>query len=167
MSLVIASPPGSSPPPNHTYSYYTTLTGAAQVTIKDVTTFRGRAGWAADNWLPYMFGGVAIGRMDASRSVSSDVTLRDDEVVTTTDLFGNVTTTALPPVFFAVPSLSVSANEKKINAYVVGWTAGLGFEYCLWGGLFMRAEYEYTKFTPIKDTPIALNSAKLGVGYKF
>ena len=45
------------------------------------------------------------------------------------------------------------ANEKKIDAYVVGWTAGLGFEYCLWGGMFMRGEWEYTKFTPIKDTP--------------
>ena len=167
VSLVISNPAGSSPPPNHSYSYYTTLTGAAQVTIKDVTTFRGRAGWATGNWLPYMFGGVAVGRMDVSRSVTSNVTLRDDETVTTVDLFGNITTTALPPVYYSVPSLSLTADEKKINAYVVGWTAGLGFEYCLWGGLFARVEYEYTKFTPTKNTPIALNSAKFGVGYKF
>ena len=167
MSLVISNPAGSSPPPNHSYSYYTTLTGTAQVTIKDVTTFRGRAGWAADNWLPYAFAGIAVGRMDASRSVTSNVTLRDDETVTTVDAFGNITTIALPPVYYAVPSLSLTADEKKVNAYVFGWTAGLGFEYCLWGGLFMRAEYEYTKFTPIKNTPIALNSAKLGIGYKF
>jgi opacity protein-like surface antigen len=167
ISLVIANPAGSSPPPNHTYSYYTTLTGAAQVTIKDVTTFRGRAGWAAGNWLPYAFGGIAVGRMDAQRSVSSNVTLRDDETVTTVDAFGNVTTFSLAPVYSPVPSVSLTADEKKVNAYVVGWTGGLGFEYCLWGGMFMRAEYEYTKFTPIKNTPIAMNSARLGIGYKF
>jgi opacity protein-like surface antigen len=167
IALFVSSPAGSSAPPNHSYSYAVSLAGAAQVTIKDVTTFRGRAGWAADNWLPYMFGGLAVGRMDASRSVTSDVYRYDYETVTSVDIFGNVTTNVLPPVVLHVPSLSLTADDKKVNAYVVGWTAGLGFEYCLWGGMFMRAEYEYIKFTPTKNTPIALNSAKLGIGYKF
>jgi opacity protein-like surface antigen len=167
ISLAIPNPTGSAPPPNHSYTYNTTLTGKAAVTIKDITTFRARAGWAADNWLPYMFGGLAVGRMDVFRSVSINVTLRDDETVTIIDPLGNVTTFALPPAFYAIPSLSVSASEHKTNAFVAGWTAGLGFEYCLWRGMFVRGEWEYTKFTPIKDTPIALNSVKMGVGYKF
>ena len=167
ISLAIPNPPGTPAPPNHTYSYNTTLAGTASVTIKDITTFRGRAGWAAGNWMPYMFGGVAVGRMDVYRSISSNVVRREDETQTIIDGFGNTVTVSLAPVFTTVPSLSLSASEQKVNAFVAGWTAGLGFEYCLWAGLFMRAEWEYTKFTPIKDTPIALNSAKLGVGYKF
>jgi outer membrane immunogenic protein len=167
LSLAIANPAGSSPPPNHTYTYNTTLTGAAAATIKDVVTFRGRVGWAGGDFMPYMFGGVAVGRMDVSRSVTSNVVLRDDQTVTQTDAFGNVTTFNLAPVFSNVPTLSVTSSEHKTNAFVPGYTAGLGLEYCLWGGLFMRAEYEYVKFLSVKDTTISLNSVRAGIGYKF
>ncbi|MHC2331877.1 outer membrane protein [Bradyrhizobium sp. USDA 4454] len=167
MALAIVSPPGSAAPPNHTYTYNTSLDGAAAATIKDVITFRGRAGWAFDGFLPYMFGGLAVGRMDVSRSVSTNVVLRDDVTATTTDAFGNQTTSIVSTSFTQVPSLTQTASEHKSNAFVAGWTAGLGFEYCLWGGLFMRGEWEYVKFSPIKDTSISLNSVRAGLGYKF
>jgi opacity protein-like surface antigen len=167
LSLAITNPTGSTPPPNHTYTYNTTLTGQAALTIKDVTTFRGRAGWAAGDFMPYMFGGFAVGRMDVSRSVSSNVVLRDDQVVTTTSLTGTVTTTNLPPVFSPVPAVSTSTNEHKSNQFVPGWTAGLGLEWCMWGGLFLRGEWEYIRFATVKDTTVSLNSARLGIGYKF
>jgi outer membrane immunogenic protein len=167
LSLAIANPPGTSPPPNHSYTYNTTLTGAAAATIKDVVTFRARAGWAGGDFMPYAFGGLAVGRMDVSRSVTSNVVLRDDQTVIQTDIFGNTTTFALAPVFSPVPSLSVSSSERRTNDFVPGYTAGLGFEYCLWGGLFMRAEYEYVKFLSVKDTTISLNSVRAGLGYKF
>ncbi|MGY3442946.1 MULTISPECIES: outer membrane protein [unclassified Bradyrhizobium] len=167
MALAIVSPPGSAAPPNHTYTYNTSLDGAAAATIKDVITFRGRAGWAFDGFLPYMFGGLAVGRMDVSRSVSTNVVLRDDVTATTTDAFGNQTTSIVSTSFTQIPSLSQTASEQKTNAFVAGWTAGLGFEYCLWGGLFMRGEWEYVKFSPIKDTSISLNSVRAGLGYKF
>jgi len=167
MSLAIVSPPGSAAPPNHTYTYNTSLDGSAAVTIKDVMTFRGRAGWAFGDFLPYMFGGLAVGRMDVSRSVGTNVVLRDDVTATTTDAFGNVTTSIVSTAFSPVPTLSKNASEQKTNAFVAGWTAGLGFEYCLWGGLFLRGEWEYVKFSPVKDTAISLNSVRAGLGYKF
>ncbi len=86
-SLEIVNPPGQTNPPNVTTTYGVTLTGRAAVQIKDAITLRGRAGWATGNFLPYVFGGLAVGRMDVSRSVTSNVTRRDD--VTTTDIFGN------------------------------------------------------------------------------
>ncbi|MCA6123092.1 porin family protein [Bradyrhizobium sp. WSM 1704] len=167
LALNIVNPPGSAAPPNHTYTYQTSMDGAAAAAIKDVLTFRGRAGWTFGGFMPYMFGGLAVGRMDISRSVSTNVVRRDDQTVTTTDAFGNVTTTNLAPVFTQIPGQSVTVSEHKTNAFVAGWTAGLGFEYCLWGGLFMRGEYEYVKFSPIKDTNISLNSVRAGLGYKF
>jgi outer membrane immunogenic protein len=167
ISLGIVNPPGSSPPLNHTYTYNTTLTGAASLQVKDVLTLRGRAGWATGNFLPYVFGGVAVGRMDVYRSVTSRVILQDDAVVTTTDQFGNVTTTSLPPVFSNIPSLSQTSTQQRTNNFTAGWTGGLGVEYMLWGNVFMRGEWEYIKFLSVMDTSVTLNSVRAGIGYKF
>ena len=131
--------------------------------LKDVITFRGRAGWAYENFLPYMFGGLAVGRMDVYRNVTSAVTRRDD--VTSTDIFG-VTSTTIGPTL-PVPSVSQSLTQERTNNFVVGWTLGLGMEYMVWNCLFLRGEWEYIKFVQVMNTPIAMNSARLGIGYKF
>jgi outer membrane immunogenic protein len=167
IALGVVNPPGSSPPPGHTYTYNTTLNGAAALQIMDVLTLRGRTGWATGNFLPYLFGGLAIGRMDVARSVSTNVVLRDDEVVTQIDQFGNTFTFSLPPVFSNIPSLSTTNSEHRTNSFVAGWTAGLGMEYMLWGNVFMRGEWEYIKFLSVKDTSVNMNSLHAGIGYKF
>jgi outer membrane immunogenic protein len=167
IALGIVNPPGTNPPPNHTYTYNTTLTGAAALQIKDVLTLRGRAGWATGNFLPYVFGGIAIGRMDVARSVRTNVVLRDDQTVTQTDQFGNTITISLPPVFTPIPTLSQSNSEHRTNSFVAGWTGGIGVEYMLWGSVFMRGEWEYIKFLSVKDTVVTMNSARVGIGYKF
>jgi outer membrane immunogenic protein len=166
-SISLAIPNSASAPPNHTYTYNTTLTGAASLQIKDVMTFRGRAGWAAGNFMPYIFGGLAVGRMDVFRSVTSNVVLQDDQTTTTTDAFGNVTTVALPPVYSNVPSLSTSTSQERTNNFVVGWTGGIGTEYMVWNGLFLRGEWEYIKFLSVMNTSVTMNSLHLGLGYKF
>jgi outer membrane immunogenic protein len=167
LSRAIPNPAGTVVPANHTYTYNTTLTGDAALQIKDVLTFRGRAGWAAGAFLPYMFGGVAVGRMDVARSVTSNVVLRDDSVATLVDQFGNTITVAQPSVFTPIPSLSQSMKEERTNSFVAGWTAGLGLEYCLFGNLFVRGEWEYIRFINVKDTAVSMNNVRAGIGYKF
>jgi len=162
-SLELVNPPGQTNPPGVTSTYVVTLTGRAAVQVKDAITFRGRAGWAAGNFLPYVFGGVAVGRMDVSRSVTSTVTRRDD--VTTTDFFG-VTTTTIGPTL-PVPAQSQSLIEQKTNAFTAGWTAGLGMEYMLWGNVFMRGEWEYVKFLAVKNTVVQANNLRASIAYKF
>jgi outer membrane immunogenic protein len=162
-SLEIVNPPGQTNPPGVTSTYGVTLTGRAAAQVKDAITFRGRAGWATGNFLPYVFGGVAVGRMDVSRSVTSTVTRRDD--VTTTDFFG-VTTTTIGPTL-PVPAQSQSLIEQKTNAFTAGWTAGLGMEYMLWGNVFMRGEWEYVKFLAVKNTVVQANNLRASIGYKF
>jgi opacity protein-like surface antigen len=166
MALGIVNPPGSSPPVNHTYTYETSLNGNARLQVKDVLTLRGRAGWATGSFLPYVFGGVAVGRMDVARSVTTNVVLRDDATETET-IGGNTITVNLPPVFTNIPSLSVTDAEERTNSIVAGWTGGLGLEYCLWGNVFMRGEWEYIKFLSVKDTTVSMNSLRAGIGYKF
>ena len=167
LTRAIVNPTGTTAPINHTYTYNTTVGGSAAAQIKDVLTLRARAGWAAGDFMPYMFGGIAVGRMDVARSVSTNVDLSDDAVQTIVDQFGNTAVINLPPVISNIPSLSQSTQERRTSSFVGGWTAGLGTEFCLFGNVFMRAEWEYIKFLSVKDTVISMNSGRVGIGYKF
>ncbi|MBR0725235.1 porin family protein [Bradyrhizobium manausense] len=122
------------------------VTSSASIAISDLATFRGRAAYAWGCFLPYMFGGLALGKADISRSV-----LVTDSVST-----NGTTWTALQPL---------SANDTQHNHLIYGYTAGLGMDVNLVGGLFMRAEWEYIRFTSQVDTSI--NTVRAGLGYKF
>ena len=43
---------------------------------------------------------------------------------------------------------------------------GLGIEVMLWGGLFMRGEWEY-RFLAVKNKVVSANHLRFGLGYKF
>lgn len=121
--------------------------GTASAKIKDMLTLRGRAGWAIDNFLPYAFAGLALGRIDIARTVT----------VTERDTYSDGTT------FTSSTPSTLTDN----NVFAYGYTAGLGLEAMLWGGLFARAEYEYVNFTSVKNVKITTNSVRAGLGYKF
>ncbi|MEO6381056.1 MAG: outer membrane beta-barrel protein [Nitrobacter sp.] len=124
-----------------------TATSAAAISISDMATFRARAAYACGSFLPYMFGGVALGNADISRSF----TVQDR---------GSVTQGGA-----SFPFVPLSATEAVHNHLIYGYTAGLGVDVNLIGGLFMRAEWEYIRFTSTVDTSI--NTVRAGVGYKF
>ncbi len=131
-----------------------TLTGRSALQVHDQVTFRGRAGWATGDFLPYMFGGLAVGRMDVSSTISSSV----NRTIFNADGTSNS---------FALPQFALTSTVAKTNAFVAGWTAGLGFDYMLWGNVFLRAEWEYIQFMSIQETAVSENSVHAGIGYKF
>jgi outer membrane immunogenic protein len=161
--LQYSFPPGQFTSANDTPTFGVTLKGNAAAQIKDAITFRGRAGWATGNFLPYVFGGLAVGRMDVLRTVTSTTTRRDD--ITTTDIFG-ITTVTIGQTFL-VPSLSTTQSQERTNNFVAGWTGGLGMEYVLWNNLFVRGEWEYVKFLSVMNTTVSMNNLRAGIGYKF
>ena len=116
------------------------------VSISDMATFRGRAGYVWGCFLPYAFGGVALGNADYTKSA------------TFTGSFAapGGASTSLPPL---------SATDATHNHFVYGYSAGVGFDYKLIGGLFLRAEYEYVRFTAAVD--VNINTVRAGLGYKF
>jgi outer membrane immunogenic protein len=118
-----------------------TATSQASIAISDMATFRGRAGYAFGCFLPYVFGGFALGNADISRSI------------TVQDVAGGV------------PLMPLSASDVEHNHLVYGYSAGLGIDYKLTAGLFLRGEWEYTRFTSVIDTSI--NTVRAGIGYKF
>jgi outer membrane immunogenic protein len=164
MRLSIANPAGENPPEGHTHTYDTTLSGNASLQIKDVLTFRGRAGWATGNFLPYMFGGLAVGRVDVARTASVSYHKYDDYDTQEPSGLGTITVHHHDDLGTKDYPLSV---ERRTNSFVAGWTAGLGLEYMLWGNVFMRGEWEYVRFLKVKDMSFSTNNVRFGVGYKF
>jgi outer membrane immunogenic protein len=61
-----------------------------------------------------------------------------------------------------VPLTAVSGQYSRL---IYGYTAGLGVDVNLVGGLFLRGEWEYIRFTSAVDTTI--NTVRAGVGYRF
>jgi outer membrane immunogenic protein len=156
--LLFVNPPGDTPPLGVIRdTYAVTLTGAAAAQIKDVITFRGRAGWAIDNFLPYVFGGLAVGRMDVQRTVTSFVT-KEQDLNTNPPTLGT-------PAF--LPSVSQTQTQERTNNFVVGWTGGLGMEYMLGANVFLRGEWEYIQFLSVMNTTVTMNNLRAGIGYKF
>jgi outer membrane immunogenic protein len=118
-----------------------TATSQASIAISDMATFRARAGYAFDCFLPYVFGGFALGNADISRSI----TVQD--------------------VADGIPLMPLSASDVERNHLVYGYSAGLGIDYKVTAGLFLRGEWEYTRFTSVVDTTV--NTVRAGIGYKF
>jgi outer membrane immunogenic protein len=151
ISRIFTVPNTGQLPVGHVDQFDVTVIGSAQLQVKDVMTFRGRAGWVCGDFLPYMFGGLAVGRIAASRSA----TVVADEF----DVFNNNAT--------FIGEFAQSASDGRSNTYAPGWTAGLGTEIAMFGNLFARVEWEYIRFVSVKGMQTEMNSAHLGIGYKF
>jgi outer membrane immunogenic protein len=130
-----------------TFFHDVAVDSSASISISDMATFRARAAYAWGCFLPYMFGGFALGKADIARSV----TIHDAVSATINGPF--------------TPLATLNATDAVHNHLIYGYTAGLGVDVNLVGGLFMRAEWEYVRFTSQVDTNI--NTVRAGLGYKF
>ena len=117
------------------------------ISLSDMATFRGRAAYAWGCFLPYAFGGFALGNADISRTV----------------IVHDATSNTISGPFS--PLATLTATDAVHNHLIYGYTGGLGVDINLIGGLFMRAEWEYVRFTTHIDTNI--NTVRAGLGYKF
>jgi outer membrane immunogenic protein len=124
-----------------------TATSSSAISISDIGTIRGRAAYAFGCFLPYAFGGFALG----SANISQTFTAQDSVSIVASGPF--------------TPLMPLSASNIENNHLVYGYTGGLGLDVNLVGGLFLRAEWEYIRFTASVDTSI--NTVRAGLGYKF
>ena len=130
------------------------VTSTSAISISDMATFRGRAAWAYECFLPYAFGGFALGNANISRFVSiSDSTAAP------------ITGVSPPTPGPFAPLGTLTATDAVHSHLIYGYTAGLGVDINLIRGLFMRAEWEYVRFSTRIDTNI--NTVRAGLGYKF
>jgi opacity protein-like surface antigen len=136
------------------------LSGTGSLSVTDYGSLRARAGWVVDNFLPYGFAGVALGRGDYA---------------VTSLIFGQQNSaTPPPPLTFpcGAPSPTCTnfafANSAARNGVLLyGFSVGGGFDWALTSNIFVRAEYEYIQFAPIANITASISSARVGVGFKF
>ncbi|WP_213773626.1 outer membrane beta-barrel protein [Bradyrhizobium sp. dw_78] len=131
------------------YTDSVTYQNTATMSVSDMGTLRARAGYAVGSFLPYVFGGVALGQAD---------------IVRTAHIFGTQVNAGAAPGFQNIP-FDLSATEGQYSHLVYGYSGGLGVDMMLTAGLFLRAEWEYVRFTSSIDTSI--NTVRVGLGYKF
>ena len=128
---------------------------SSAIEITDFATFRARAAYAYGSFLPYAFAGFALGNANITRNV----TVHDQYAPTSAGAVASCS--GGPPPTCA----TLTADDAVHNHLIYGYTAGLGIDINLIGGLFMRAEWEYVRFAAQVDTSI--NTVRAGLGYKF
>lgn len=121
---------------NNANAVIATTASSATVGISDFGSLRARAGYAWGCFLPYAFFGGGVGYQTVDRFVSAS------------------------PV--PVLPATTSSSQSKL---VYGYSAGLGVDVMLVGGLFVRAEYEFQRVTSNIESNI--NTVRAGLGYKF
>jgi outer membrane immunogenic protein len=132
--------------------YLTTanISSRSSMRLTDYGSLRVRGGYAVGSFLPYGFVGVAMGQADITRRAdySLDYKYVGSQIPAKPDYSGS-------------SSLTDNANSH----FVHGFAAGLGVDWMMCAGLFLRAEWEYLRFTSTVDTSV--NTARVGLGYKF
>jgi outer membrane immunogenic protein len=147
-------------PTGHHYFYTASVGSSASARLTSYGTARVRAGYAMDKFMPYAFGGFAVGTVDVSRSATVAYIRRD---------FPDATVPPAPPItpqpnFVFGP---VTQTDQKDSAIAFGYTLGLGIDIALMPNVFLRGEWEYIQFTPVKDINISVNTVRAGVALKF
>lgn len=130
------------------YDVFASATMMAKIT--DILSMRARGGVTFGSFMPYGTLGVAVGRVDIVRSATvTTIEYNDDD----------------PPV--GGPPQTVTASDSKKGAFAFGLSAGLGFDWEIFPRMFLRGEYEYVAFAPVKDVQISIHTARGGVGVRF
>ena len=115
---------------------------------------RGRAGYAIGQFLPYAVIGAAVGRFNYSTTVS------------VSDFLSQTVPPPTVPLGFAILTPS-SITAGKDNAFIGGVVAGIGVDWAITPGMFLRAEWEFIAFASVNGARTNINTANVGVGVRF
>jgi outer membrane immunogenic protein len=126
-----------------------TINASSSLKLVDYGTFRGRAGYAFGQFLPYAVLGGAVGRFNYT--TASTVTV------------GQV------PVAPGVPSTfgPVTQTDSQTNKFGYGYLYGLGMDVAITPNIFLRGEWEYIAFNKVGDIRTSVNTVRVGLGVRF
>lgn len=132
--------------------YDITTNSTSRARIRDWATLRGRVGWAAGMFMPYLTAGVAFGNVDGRATVSGSWDRYD--------------VSALP----ARPLISSGVFNGVIGRRGITYGAayGAGIDMQLFPGMFMRAEWQHIALASGGQRPeVSINTARIAGGVKF
>ncbi|KQT50145.1 porin [Methylobacterium sp. Leaf456] len=151
------------------------LEGVASTELQEYGTIRGRLGYAVGSFLPFVTGGLAVGRA----TVTDTVAIQHYGYDRATYL-SNIGSTN-PPAFVnhygyayfdqANPGTGVPyradiyGGSKKVT--IGGVALGAGLEFAVTSNILLRGEYQYVLFNDFKGHSAEVNTVRGGASVKF
>jgi outer membrane immunogenic protein len=148
------------------------LSGATATRVNDYGTLRGRVGYAFGNFLPYVTGGVAIGRAriaDATtyQNYGFNLTAYNASLSGTQTYVHNFGYTNFNPNAPYNGTAYTSFQNQSKTKVVAGVAGGAGIEYAITPSILLRAEYQYVLFNDFDGHKVNLNTVRAGAAVKF
>jgi outer membrane immunogenic protein len=137
-------------------SYLVDIIGSGTASNLDFGTLRARAGWAMGNFLPYVFGGLAVGKSNVA--ISATVSGEQNPPSS-----GPCSSGSSPPC----TPFSFTGTAGRGADWMYGFTVGTGLDVALTRNVFLRAEYEYVQFAPVQGLIVDINTVRAGAAFKF
>ena len=145
--------------------------------LQDFGTVRARAGYAIDNFLPFVTAGLAIGRARISDEVGIQTYGYDD----TTYKANQAITDGSAPAYvrrygyqYFDPNNPGSGTPLPMKYYsrektktVGGVALGGGLEYAITSNVLLRGEYQYVLFNDFDGHQVNMNTVRGGAALKF
>jgi outer membrane immunogenic protein len=156
------------------------LSGTAAAELQDFATLRGRMGYTAGGFMPFITAGLALGRVKTSNSATVRVA-GFDSVAYAAWAASQSTPTPLSPgtvnsygySFFDPNDLNgrivgpgtTGATSK--SSVAVGVAAGIGVDISITPNVFVRGEYQYIWFDDFNGFEFNVNTLRAGAGLRF
>lgn len=122
--------------------------------LDDYFTMRARAGYAFGRVMPYVTGGLAIGRGATTVNYIASYDRIDLNATDAVDWTANGVVLR-------------NSTRASIGATSMGFTLGAGVEALLGQNVFLRAEYQYLRIPSMAGVPITMHAARIGAGLKY
>lgn len=150
------------------------LDGRASTEIKDYGTIRGRLGYAFGSFLPYVTGGVAVGRATVTDTVAIQ-NFGYDKATYVANLrstapayvnhYGYTYFDQANPANSVVAPAQIYGGSKKVT--IGGVALGAGLEFAITSNILLRGEYQYVLFNDFKGHSAEINTVRGGAAVKF
>jgi outer membrane immunogenic protein len=148
-------------PTNAARFYSGNAESQSNVKLMDWMTMRGRVGWAAGNFMPFITAGVAVGNLKST--YSTVLSLTEYENVT---LSGCTISPCTVPAY--VSGGRNREGKLKNNGAAYGAAFGAGVDFAFAKNFFVRAEWQYIQFASAKNQPdLSVNTLRLAGAMKF
>lgn len=150
------------------------LNGVASTKLDDYGTVRGRLGYAFGSFLPFVTGGVAIGRATIADTVNvrnygyDEATYRSNLTSTNpaqVNSYGYSLFNQANPGFSILGPYSTYGGTKKVT--IGGVALGAGVEFAVTPNILLRGEYQYVLFNDFKGHSAEVNTVRGGAAVKF
>lgn len=153
-----------------TNGYFNTvlLNGESSTKIEDFGTIRARAGYALGSFMPFVTGGLAIGRAQVADQVSVQAYGYDAAAMASGQPVNSYGYRYFNP---RDPSRSVAAAPEKYGTNksktVGGIALGGGLEYAVTANILLRGEYQWVQFNDFDGHKANVNTVRGGAAIKF